>query len=218
MSEITKKKSIFLTFDDGPRPGTDDVISVLSSKQVKGTLFMVGIHKTGKWRIAQVFRAHKNAFTEVANHSYTHANNQYLEYYKAPKKVVLGFEKAEKTLYLRNKIARLPGRNTWNIGGIRKSDGQSGIAAAQLRLKGYKIFGWDEEWHMKNNQPIESPKQMIEIVKKRFDRNDTQSPDKMVVLMHDQMFRRSENNTKKLEEFIDLLLEQSFEMKFLSEY
>lgn len=39
-------KSVYLTFDDGPLGGTDDVIKALVNNQVKGTLFMVALHAT----------------------------------------------------------------------------------------------------------------------------------------------------------------------------
>jgi len=34
--------TVYLTFDDGPLGGTDDVIATLNEMKVRGTLFMVG--------------------------------------------------------------------------------------------------------------------------------------------------------------------------------
>ena len=41
-TDMTKK--VYLTFDDGPLGGTDDVVAVLNNKRVQGTMFMVGDH------------------------------------------------------------------------------------------------------------------------------------------------------------------------------
>jgi hypothetical protein len=48
------EQTVYLTFDDGPMPGSDDIIQVLNDKKVKGILFsrlsMDGM-LNGKWGI-----------------------------------------------------------------------------------------------------------------------------------------------------------------------
>lgn len=211
-------KKIFLTFDDGPLAGTDDVIAVLNEKKAKGTLFMVGDHVNGSWRKAQMKSAHNNSYVEVANHSSSHAKNEYAKYYSKPESVVEGFEKAGGTLGIKRKLARLPGRNTWRVGEIIASDLGSGQAADMLKKKGYKIFGWDSEWKMENGRAIESPEDMLNKVKTVFERGGTRRENKQVILMHDTMFRQSIGGREKLSRFIDLLRQQGYETEFISKY
>lgn len=66
--------TIYLTFDDGPLAGSDDVISVLNAEQVRGTMFMIGIHVTGSlFRQSILQAAQASWFVEIGNHSNTHA-------------------------------------------------------------------------------------------------------------------------------------------------
>ena len=143
---------IYLAFDDGPLGGTDDVIGALNAKRAKGTVFLVGDHISTDWRRDQLTAAHSSEFVQVANHSSTHANRQYAEYYRNPATVLEGFQRATATLRIERRPipARLPGRNTWRVGSIVQNDpvnsGDSGPAADRLFRAGYRIYGWDVEW------------------------------------------------------------------------
>ena len=79
--------NVFLTFDDGPLGGTDDVLAVLRRRKVDGTLFMVSNHLNTDWRRRRLKEAQDSVYAEVANHSKTHANNQYKKYYADPGRV-----------------------------------------------------------------------------------------------------------------------------------
>ncbi|VAW65593.1 Peptidoglycan N-acetylglucosamine deacetylase [hydrothermal vent metagenome] len=217
-------KTVYLTFDDGPLGGTDDVISVLNDRGVKGTLFMVGDKREKGWG-ARVFNmARASSFVQIANHSYTHAlidgKLQYRLYYSSPRKVVEGFEKATEALKIKCKpiSARLPGRNTWSIKGVERFDGDSGSTAKILRNRGYNIYGWDIEWYMKKGVPVETVDEMIEKVKKGFSDKKTEKEDKIIILMHDIMFRASKGNKKNLEAFIDGLKKEKYEFCFIRDY
>lgn len=212
--------TIYLTFDDGPLAGTDDVISVLNAKQVKGSLFMVGVHVVNDWRKKQVTNAHSSKYAEVANHSTTHANNEYSDYYKKPDDVLAGFQQATKTLKIAAKPipARLPGRNTWRLAGINRTDGDSGPAANKLAQNGFKIYGWDVEWRMSQGRPVESADEMISKVAKILKSKGTQKVDKVILLTHDVMFRTSTGGRPKLETFIDKLKAAGHSMDFVTNY
>jgi len=227
-------QTIFLTFDDGVIPGTDDVISVLKNKKIKATLFMVGNTLFSKWRKSQLERAKASAYVEIGNHSYTHANDQYTAYYnQSPNKILKGFQEADEILGLVNKQgnilkgntfipARLPGRNTWRINDIRQTDsvnqGDSAAAANTLASSRYRIYGWDLEWNMQAGNPVQTPQQMLEAVIERLNNANTKKKNKLIILMHDQMFRASKGNKEKLLEFIDLLVKEHYNFDFISRY
>ena len=216
--------TVYLTFDDGPLYGTDDVIDVLNAKSVKGTLFMVGDHTAGKWSAKQLKRAQDSKLAEVANHSTTHAGGKYTAYYKDPKGVLAGFNKATTTLGITAKPvpARLPGRNTWRLPSINRNDpangGDSGKAADLLAKNGFRIYGWDVEWRMAKGAPVESPDQIAKAIADAVAKKTTRKPGKVIVLTHDVMFRASKSGKVKLESLVDKLKAAGHTMDFASNY
>lgn len=165
---------IYLTFDDGPVAGTDDVVAVLTNKQIKGTVFLVGGQITSKFAREVLTGAHSSQYVQVGNHSTTHADQRYRDYYSKPADVVAGFEEATKTLRITRKPvpARLPGRDTWRVGSLVATDptngGDSAAAANQLTAAGYRIYGWDEEWHVIGGRPVETVDQIVALIKGRL--------------------------------------------------
>ena len=215
---LAHKKYIYLTIDDAPLNGSRYIDSVISATKVKTNIFMVGgpIHKSGKFKNYHE-SLKKNRFIEIYNHSYSHANHKYSSYYKNPKQVVSDFDKNMKEFKLRHHIARLPGRNLWQLGDRKKNYRQTGSDAAKLLAEnGYKIFGWDVEW--KYNPKDNSPQQTIdELIEEIENTSTTFTPNHIVLLMHDQMFGKI-NKNNDLAELIEKLLEHDFTFKYLSDY
>ena len=80
------KKYIYLTFDDGPQHGTTTCYDICKADGIKATFFMVGLHtaqKTDGKKIVAMIRA---SYPQIllANHSYTHANDKYIFFYRHP--------------------------------------------------------------------------------------------------------------------------------------
>jgi hypothetical protein len=108
-------------------------------------VMLVGAHALVRPKEVALYK--ENEYIEVGNHSYSHANNHYQQYYSHPEGVLLDFKRSMDTLRLTDKIGRLPGRNMWRIGGRSKNDISSGIEAADLlHQHGFSLFGWDLEW------------------------------------------------------------------------
>lgn len=220
---------VYLTFDDGPLPGTDDCIAVLNDSNVKGTFFMVGAHMFSDWRRQQVRSAYQSGHL-VGNHSYSHwatavhyedpptgkTNAEWLQDFRdcdAEMAEILELPSGTKFEH-----ARLPGKNAWRVGQIDRDDGNSKRVADYIASKGYKIYGWDDEWHYTgscpNRQPVETPEEMADRVKSKLLGGNTTLPGKLILLMHDDMFRESQGNKVKLEQFIDRLKEILPEVEF----
>jgi peptidoglycan/xylan/chitin deacetylase (PgdA/CDA1 family) len=212
--------TVYLTFDDGPLGGTDDVIKVLNAKETKGTLFMVGAHVSTDWRKQRLTDAHASKYVEVANHSTTHADNEYREYYKDPKAVLAGFDKSTKTLKITKKPvpARLPGRNTWRLTGITRTASDSGAAADLLHKNGYRLYGWDVEWRMDGGVSVESADEMISKIDHHVKAGKLAKAGKVILLTHDVMFRESKGGKIKLERLIDKLKASGYSMDFVTNY
>jgi peptidoglycan/xylan/chitin deacetylase (PgdA/CDA1 family) len=208
LTNMLPLKYIYLSFDDGPLNGSENIDSVALAERLKISVFLVGAHVEESTRLAGYFRLYEsNPFIESYNHSYSHANNKYEHFYKNPDSVVADVQKNESLLHLRYKIVRLPGRNMWRIGDRKRDDGISGSAAADLLHKnGYKLYGWDLEWEHKpsDGTPIQTVDEMTKAIETRLDRNETFTPGHIVILIHDEMFMKGWEKSE-LKQLIDNL-------------
>lgn len=70
-----QSKTIYLTFDDGPQPGTTDVLDVLKSEGAHGIFFLTGINALsvgGPEGQAKIIHRTLAEGHELANHTYDH--------------------------------------------------------------------------------------------------------------------------------------------------
>lgn len=215
-------KYIYLTIDDAPLNGSEYIDSVIFKTKVKTNIFMVGnpIHGSHKFeRYHKMLK--KNPYIELYNHSYSHANHRYASYYKNPELVVADFEKNKSEFNLSSQIARLPGRNLWQIGDRKKNYKQTGAeAAALLAEKGYKIFGWDVEWKYdaKNYTPLQTIEELIEEIENSYNMSSgTFTANHVVLLMHDQMFIHK-NDNNDLTTLIEKLKAAGYTFEYLRSY
>ncbi len=82
------KREVYLTFDDGIQAGTEEVLSLLKTKGIKGTFFLTGIHlyyfieksKDRKKALTILKDIYENHI--IGNHSYSHVNDFYKNAYK----------------------------------------------------------------------------------------------------------------------------------------
>ncbi len=187
-------KYLYLTFDDGPLNGSENIDSVILAERLKISVFLIGEHAEESKRLGNYYKLYEeNPFVEVYNHTYTHANDKYALFYSNPPNVLSDIQKNERLLNLHYKIVRLPGRNIWRIGKREKDDGSSASAAADLLAEnGYKIYGWDIEWqhHSKGGTPVQSVNGMANEIETRLETGNTFTKGHIVVLVHDEMFQK----------------------------
>lgn len=70
----TDKKEIFLTFDDGPNPGTSNfILECLDKYNAKATFFFVGENIK---KYPETFEKFKNRGHSFGNHTYSHLKNR----------------------------------------------------------------------------------------------------------------------------------------------
>ncbi|MEO8516566.1 MAG: polysaccharide deacetylase family protein [Flavobacterium sp.] len=79
-------REIYLTFDDGIQPGTEEVLTLLKEKGIKATFFLTGVHlwyafsyyeEKAKKILKDIYENHI-----IGNHSYSHANDHYSSFYR----------------------------------------------------------------------------------------------------------------------------------------
>jgi peptidoglycan-N-acetylglucosamine deacetylase len=217
-----KKKKIYLTFDDGPNKGTQNVLDIVKQEDVPVTFFIVGEHVFASIGQNQVWDSLKMAKNiELCNHSYTHAHNHYSKFYKKPGNVVKDVEKTKDALLPENNIVRAPGRNSWRIDSLHFTDiKKSRKAIDSLQKAGFVVFGWDLEWHYdpKTLALKNTADELLNQIDSVFHHDKTRTKDNMVLLAHDQVYQKSADSLQ-LREFIQKLKKKDeYELALASSY
>jgi len=204
----TNKLYIYLTFDDGPQPGTVSCYTICKAEGVKATFFMVGLHQLKKRDGKQIVGMIRNSYPQIllANHSYDHANEKYTYFYQHPDMAFGTFLRAQDSLQVPKKIIRLPGNSAWVLQDHIKSSHLVSAVTHQLDSAGFNIIGWDVEWNFnhKNARPIQSPEKMAAQVDSAFAKQQGHTRKNIVILSHDRMFQRSADSVS-LVKFIQIL-------------
>ncbi|SHL14354.1 Peptidoglycan/xylan/chitin deacetylase, PgdA/CDA1 family [Chryseobacterium contaminans] len=215
------KRVIYLTFDDGPNQGTENLLKILDKRNVCATAFLVGKHAYGSTKQKNDFKLLKdNPLIELANHSFTHAHNKYTDFYKSADAVVRDFDIAKDSLKLHDKIARTPGRNIWRLNNINVTDIKSSTAAADgLKRAGYKVIGWDLEWRPTHKMTLKgSHEAMLKKVDSIFLNDLEKTSRHLVFLTHDQ-YLRDTDSINELDLFIEKLQKSNkFVFRKISQY
>jgi len=215
------KSYIYLTFDDGPNKGTENLLKIINKYQIPVTSFIVGKHAyDSKTQAKNLKELENHELVELANHSYSHAENKYSEFYKNPGKVVHDFDRAKDSIKFKNKYARTPGRNIWRTSDINNTDIKSSKTAAdELQRAGYVLVGWDLEWKPDNTMKLKgSHQQMAKRVDSIFFNDLEKTSRHLVFLTHDQ-YLQDDDSVKELDLFISGLQNSNrFEFRKISDY
>lgn len=218
----SKRKKIYLTFDDGPNKGTRTVLDIMKEEQIPATFFLVGEHAIGSTEQKELMDSLRSLQTiELCNHSYSHAHNKFDKFYMRPDSVLADFDKARAILQLDCMTARTPGRNIWRIDSIYGTDIRSSKAAADtLQKYGYKLVGWDMEWHFepKTMQLTKTATQLKMQIDSLFIRNKVKQENHLVILAHDQAYR-SPSNIEELQKLVrNLKQDDNYELELIRNY
>ncbi|SCB35723.1 Peptidoglycan/xylan/chitin deacetylase, PgdA/CDA1 family [Rhizobium hainanense] len=214
-------KTIYLTFDDGPLPGTQNVLSVLSQENVPAAMFMVGLHvetiPAGRDLLAE---AKAMPLVTVGNHSYSHANNRYRRYYSNTQAVVADMLHANQVLGLTPIVnARLPGRDVFRLPTVSREDLSINVAQWErewldyelVAEAGFYLYGWDFEWvHSDDGKPVQSVDHLVNEIDHLFQYGRFTQRGKMILLMHDQMFQDQFNGRENLQSLIRKLRDRGY--------
>jgi len=214
-------RTIYLTFDDGPLPGTENILDVLAEQSVPATMFMVGMHaEASAERKALLARAKSMPLVTVGNHSYSHANNRYKHYYLDTEGVVADMLRANPILGLKPMVhARMPGRDVFRLRDVFKED--LSVNAAQyereevdfdfVAASGFYLYGWDFEWvHDGSGKPVQSVNSLLSEIDHLFSYGRFVRRNKMILLMHDQMFQDRFNGEDNLTALVTGLRQRGY--------
>lgn len=222
-------RQIYLTFDDGPLPGSENILQVLFEESVPATMFMVGVHvETKAEGRAVLAEAHSLGNVSVGNHSYSHASNRYRAFYSDSQAVIADLTRANGVLGLSMPAAaRLPGRNVFRLKSVSTEDlsldvrewGKEWIDFELIGEAGFQLYGWDHEWaHYNDGKPVQSVDTLVREIDALFAYNRFVKPGKMILLMHDEMFQDKFNGEENLRLLIQKLKQRGYRFGGLSDY
>jgi len=207
----SSKKYIYLSFDDGPQPGTLETYAICRDNGVKATYFMIGLHTMSRKDGRDVVAKIKNGYPQflLANHSFSHANGHYIDFYNHPDRSLLDFLRTQDTLKATYKIIRLPGNNAWLLKDTIHASGLVRQVCKLLDSTGYNVIGWDTEWafNHKTALPFQSAEQMASQIIGLLEKNETFTKNHLVLLTHDRIFHRQQD-LDSLNKMIGILKQQ----------
>jgi peptidoglycan/xylan/chitin deacetylase (PgdA/CDA1 family) len=213
-----KKKTIYLSFDDGPNKGTKKMMHIIEAEQIPVTLFIVGQHVYGSKEQTATFDSLVACkYFEIANHSFTHAfENKFATFYTVPDSALKDFIRCADSLHLTANIIRTPGRNIWRTANISSTDiKKSEPAADSLYKEGFTEVGWDLEWHYDKELKLKNTSdEMLQQLDSMFTNGKTKTPGHLILLAHDQVYEDASDSCE-LHQFIKKLKaknEYNFEM------
>lgn len=217
-----KKKTIYLTFDDGPNKGTQKLMDIINAEQVPVTVFVIGEHVYGSKEQTAIFDSLVNdKYFEIANHSYTHAfHNKFAKFYAVPDSVVKDFARCADSLHLTANIIRTPGRNIWRTENVSSTDIKTSTSTADsLKQHSFTIVGWDLEWHFDNQLGLKNTSdEMIKQVDSMFVKGKTKTLNNLVLLAHDQVYEDAADSMQ-LHDFIKKLkASNEYDFEVVSNY
>lgn len=232
-SSNTREKIAYLTFDDGPIHATKNILEIIEQENVPVSMFFIGK------QIENFRNIYENALTynnvTIGNHTYSHANGKYKQFYSDSDLVVEDIKKANIIISKdRNSTTqssflptRLAGRNVFRLPLISRNDNglpkeqiaQEWLGYEKLFNEGFYIYGWDVEWKYEaSGKPIESVVDIVNTMEKIHAKNHSRLPDKVVLLMHDRMFNNRFNGKENLQTLIQLLKNNGWKFANIERY
>ncbi len=217
-------KTIYLTFDDGPSRGTLNVIKIFQEEKIPVTMFCIGKMVEHNRAIFDTERTMPNLY--IANHTYSHANGHYARFY-SNKQLVLNDVNRAHEIIKDDKYLRLAGRNVWRLSDVKHDDyaiskrrREIEVPAYDLLAKnGYRIFGWDIEWHFNphNGRIAYGAYKMISRLNSFYKNRMIGRTNKVILLAHDFMFSHK-YDAKELKTFIELLKKGGWSFAAINAY
>lgn len=228
------KKIIFLTFDDGPIKGTENILKVLDKEKVPATMFMVGRHIAMNQTLFQ--KAITSPYVMVANHTYSHADGHYRKFYCNNATLMKDVRHTDAVISEDKQVSgnftfhplRLAGRNVFRLPCVSCDDNSIGKCERNKERTGYNIlakagffiYGWDMEWRYdaRNGKPLKSALEMVKRLEAMYAAKSSKQHDKIILLMHDFMFRDCFNGQQNLATLIHLLKQRGWKFAGIKEY
>ena len=223
--------TVYLTSDDGPVAGTEQLLQVAEEEQVPITFFLIGSQLDNDEQNGTRLKMLKSSnFAFLANHSFSHAL-YYDRFYSEPSYILSDFLKNEKKLGLSatSRYSRIPARNLFSLPDnlVNRTElfeseliVESKVYAILIK-NGFSLIGWDYYWdrNIRTGRPDpEDGRLAAAEALAMLDKGKTVKPGKLVVILHDDMFSERFGGGERLRVFIKSLRSQELEFMPLDVY
>ncbi len=221
--------TLYLTFDDGPRNSTPEILELLQREGLPATFFLIGSHvQISPSRLKTLQQLQESPLIQIANHSFSHANEQYRAFYSHPEGVLTDFQKNNRILGLPGPPypSRLPGRIDWRFAETYVNDSSHPFANKKgvprevelLFSQQFILYGWDVEWRRnRRSHQMDPPELVVKEIAQRLHSGNTVQPRKVVLLMHDQNFSGPEG-IERLQKLLQLLRQAGYRFDWIKNY
>lgn len=198
--ESVSKRTVYLTFDDGPSKNTSKILDILDKYDIKATFFVIGTNITPEYEIllksmedsGHVIGIH--TFSHKYNYIYTSADNYIKDFNKA-------YEQLVKILDTPPSIYRFPGGSCNCYVGTYK-----GEIIKRLENRGFTYY----DWTVSGEDSVGSPTMESIIINILRDIDRFDNP---VILLHDSSINN--NTVEALETIIIELKDKGYEFAIL---
>lgn len=186
---------IYLTFDDGPSPVSEQLLDILNDFNMKATFFMMGPKMKDN---PEIVKRKQEEGHGLALHGMTHDVGQvYADQYAPSEEMIEGQEILESITGIRTEVIRLPyGSVPYLTEPMRYV----------LDQNGFKVWDWNVDsldWKFNNSKYVQHTIQEIE--------NTEKAGEAPIILLHDR-----EETVKHLPKLLSYIKKQGYQTKILT--
>lgn len=202
LSQNSKEKVAYLTFDDGPsKKITPQILEILDKYNIKATFFVVGSMAE---KNPDILKSIYSKGHYIGNHSYSH---KYKEIYASPEAFIKDLKKAEVV------FKSILGQEH-NTDIVRFPGGSFGEKLLPIRMslapEGYRYIDWNAISGDASGKDF-SKEELFDNVKETVGNKN-----KVVLLMHDGIGK--DNTVEILPEVIEYLISKGYTFKTIENY
>lgn len=198
------KKTIYLTFDDGPSHNTLEILNILDQYEITATFFVVGPYSKAKNDSLKAIISNGH---EIALHSYSH---EYEKIYSSLNGYLDDFYKCldwiEKVTNIKPLLYRFPGGSSNTIA----DKALIHQIIASLEKQGFHHVDWNID---SLDSKHTSPTQIIEETTKNIEFNEKNKIYSQTILLHDNSSKKA--TLLALPSIIEYCLKKGYEFKKL---
>ena len=202
-AEISDKKVVYLTFDDGPSVVTEKILDVLKEEQIPATFFVTGATTD---RGKTLYKRMKEEGHSIGIHSYSH---KYSEIYLNSEAFMKDFTRLEE--HLREIVGETPKIFRFPGGSTNSTVLPEVISEIKNKIaeKGYVYFDWNALGKDDLHTPTSSEDIFLNVINSGKDRK------RILILMHDDAIRKTAPDA--LEKIIKYYREKGYCFEALTE-
>jgi peptidoglycan-N-acetylglucosamine deacetylase len=204
--QATRKKTAYLTFDDGPSANTVRILDILQRYSIHATFFVIGDSSSDGQRLYRLI--HEKGHV-IGNHTYSH---DYALLYSSEKSFTQDTERLskllEQTTGVKPTLFRFPGGSNNQISRHYGPKGIMSKLTSAISREGYAYT----DWNVSSTDAAQSVQPMYDIVSAVLSASMTKQ--EAIILMHDVSSKWT--TVDALPEVIEGLILQGFHFSVLS--